>query len=562
VKVCNDLDIEANKKLRWDRMDRTNKVIEVKSLLAKGATKKSAAKEIGVPRTTLQYWLSREGKTGVSSTVEAFFETSDGLAFLHQLVIAAQFVMSKVGSCGTDLVGMFLEHSQLNQFVAGSHGHLHNMSVNMEEAILNFGEQENTDLSANMPKKKISICQDETFHPDICLVAMEPVSNFILLEKYDKKRDAKTWLSAMSSALKSMPVDIIQSTSDEAKALIKYVEQELGVHHSPDLFHVQQELTRATTAPLQSKLKQAEAVYQASLKAKERLILTHAHYAETNKAPCSWSELNDEMNRAVAEIDATKKQHDEVQTYQVDVKKAKKALGDVYHPYDLNTGLAQTAEEVGNKLEANFLIIQNAAEKTWLSENSMKRLDKAHRVFKGMTNTLIFFWTMVQQQIMSLSLSPKMNCVMQDILIPGFYLQIAAKKARNAADRHRIKKLSLEILARLEMLDDWCHLAQPQRDKMKRIALECAQLFQRSSSCVEGRNGYLALRHHSSHNLSDRKLRTLTIIHNYFIRRPDGTTAAERFFEKKPRDVFRYLLDNLALPARPAKRRKEIFMAA
>jgi len=413
-----------------------------------------------------------------------------------------------------------------------------------------------------MPKKKISICQDETFHPDICLVAMEPVSNFILLEKYDKKRDAKTWLSAMSSALKSMPVDIIQSTSDEAKALIKYVEQELGVHHSPDLFHVQQELTRATTAPLQSKLKQAEAVYQASLKAKERLILTHAHYAETNKAPCSWSELNDEMNRAVAEIDATKKQHDEVQTYQVDVKKAKKALGDVYHPYDLNTGLAQTAEEVGNKLEANFLIIQNAAEKTWLSENSMKRLDKAHRVFKGMTNTLIFFWTMVQQQIMSLSLSPKMNCVMQDILIPGFYLQIAAKKARNAADRHRIKKLSLEILARLEMLDDWCHLAQPQRDKMKRIALECAQLFQRSSSCVEGRNGYLALRHHSSHNLSDRKLRTLTIIHNYFIRRPDGTTAAERFFEKKPRDVFRYLLDNLALPARPAKRRKEIFMAA
>lgn len=562
MKVCNDLDIEANKKLRWDRMDRTNKVIEVKSLLAKGATKKSAAKEIGVPRTTLQYWLSREGKTGVSSTVEAFFETSDGLAFLHQLVIAAQFVMSKVGSCGTDLVGMFLEHSQLNQFVAGSHGHLHNMSVNMEEAILNFGEQENTDLSANMPKKKISICQDETFHPDICLVAMEPVSNFILLEKYDKKRDAKTWLSAMSSALKSMPVDIIQSTSDEAKALIKYVEQELGVHHSPDLFHVQQELTRATTAPLQSKLKQAEAVYQASLKAKERLILTHAHYAETNKAPCSWSELNDEMNRAVAEIDATKKQHDEVQTYQVDVKKAKKALGDVYHPYDLNTGLAQTAEEVGNKLEANFLIIQNAAEKTWLSENSMKRLDKAHRVFKGMTNTLIFFWTMVQQQIMSLSLSPKMNCVMQDILIPGFYLQIAAKKARNAADRHRIKKLSLEILARLEMLDDWCHLAQPQRDKMKRIALECAQLFQRSSSCVEGRNGYLALRHHSSHNLSDRKLRTLTIIHNYFIRRPDGTTAAERFFEKKPRDVFRYLLDNLALPARPAKRRKEIFMAA
>lgn len=35
-----------------------------------------------------------------------------------------------------------------------------------------------------MPKKMIMLCEDETFHPEICLVAIEPVSNFILVERY------------------------------------------------------------------------------------------------------------------------------------------------------------------------------------------------------------------------------------------------------------------------------------------------------------------------------------------------------------------------------------------
>ncbi len=52
----------------------------------------------------------------------------------------------------------------------------------------------------------------------------------------------------------------------------------------------------------------------------------------------------------------------------------------------------------------------------------------------------------------------------------------------------------------------------------------------------------LSLRHHSLHRLSNRKLSALTAVHNYFIRRPDRTTAAERFFGTKPREMFDFLL--------------------
>ena len=94
-----------------------------------------------------------------------------------------------------------------------------------------------------------------------------------------------------------------------------------------------------------------------------------------------------------------------------------------------------------------------------------------------------------------------------------------------------------------------------QKELITGIATECAQLFQRSSSCTEGRNGQLALRHHSLHRLSHRKLNVLTTVHNYFITRPDGSTAAQRFFNADPRSLFDYLLAHVDLPGRPAQKR-------
>ena len=89
------------------------------------------------------------------------------------------------------------------------------------------------------------------------------------------------------------------------------------------------------------------------------------------------------------------------------------------------------------------------------------------------------------------------------------------------------------------------------------VAQECAEVFQRSSSCVEGRNGYLALWHHSLHRLSQRKLEALTTVHNFFIKRTNGATAAERFFDVKPRDLFEWVLERVDLPGRPAQKRSQ-----
>ena len=55
--------------------------------------------------------------------------------------------------------------------------------------------------------------------------------------------------------------------------------------------------------------------------------------------------------------------------------------------------------------------------------------------------------------------------------------------------------------------------------------------------------------------MSDRKLAALTAVHNFHLRRTDGTTAAERFFGHAPEPLFEQAIKRVPLPPRPRRGR-------
>ena len=63
-------------------------------------------------------------------------------------------------------------------------------------------------------------------------------------------------------------------------------------------------------------------------------------------------------------------------------------------------------------------------------------------------------------------------------------------------------------------------------------AAEQAKAFQRASSAVEGRNGYLSQMHHNHRGLPKRRYKVWTVLHNFDCRASDGTTPASRFFRR------------------------------
>ena len=123
-------------------------------------------------------------------------------------------------------------------------------TVRLKTAIVAYRQTETARLAKDMPRKDITVTQDETFTGGLCLVAMDPDSNFIILEQLAQARDQTTWNALMAPALAQLNCQVIQSTSDEAPGLLAYVEHHLEAHHSPDLFHVQHELGKAVSAPM------------------------------------------------------------------------------------------------------------------------------------------------------------------------------------------------------------------------------------------------------------------------------------------------------------------------
>src|SRR6202043_3378329 len=111
-------------------------------------------------------------------------------------------------------------------------------------------------------------------------------------------------------------------------------------------------------------------------------------------------------------------------------------------------------------------------------------------------------------------------------LLPGLYWQQGAKRAGSTEERHEKREFAEQFLnAEWGTGGGLSRLAKEEQEEVKRVASELVGLFARSSSCVEGRNGRLALFHHGQTRLSAGRLRALTVVHNYVAERPDGTTA-------------------------------------
>jgi len=223
-----------------------------------------------------------------------------------------------------------------------------------------------------------------------------------------------------------------------------------------------------------------------------------------------------------------------------------------YHPFDLVTGEAKSAETVSARLEERFVVLRELASRATLSERSHQRIEKAHRVVAKMVATIAFVHAMVAARVEALGVAEPLERALLERWIPGLYVGLVARKAKQAEDRRELRRRADAILPSVADRETLLRrLSTEDRALVETVAEECAQVFQRSTASVEGRNGHLDLFHHGHHRLPARKLTALTTVHNYLKHRPDGTTAAERFFGQKPLDLFEHLVERLPMPKRP-----------
>jgi len=199
-----------------------------------------------------------------------------------------------------------------------------------------YRRAESARLAHEMPAQDITVAQDETCTGGLCLVGIEARSNSILLEQEAQARDHDTWHRLMEQALTGLNCRVMQSTSDEAPGLLPDVEHPLGAHHSPDLFHVQHELSKAVSAPTAAKQRAAA---KAVAKAEERRTRGHERLDNANgesakQGPGRPPQATASLEQITPDVEAARQEHQRLAAQRETVIQSIRAIGHADHFVD------------------------------------------------------------------------------------------------------------------------------------------------------------------------------------------------------------------------------------
>ena len=168
---------------RYDRSETVGHLHDRRQPNRSAQSGRQAARQAGIPHTTLHYWQQRQQHTAAPLELNAFMESPTGLAFLKRLLLALHLVFQQDGIAGIRPLCRFLELAQLAPFVAASYGVHQHLATLLQSLLAQYDQEQRQQLAPQMTAKDITLCEDENFHgAQPCLVAIEPLSNFLVLE--------------------------------------------------------------------------------------------------------------------------------------------------------------------------------------------------------------------------------------------------------------------------------------------------------------------------------------------------------------------------------------------
>ena len=507
-------------------------------LLKNGFSVYAAAEELNCARSTLreQYLAYQEIDLPVALK-EAFIST-EGRNFLKRMSIAAHLQFRNLCACGLRQIKDFFIACGLDKLIGVSVGSQWNLSRKIDEAIVEFGAEEYAIMKPAVQGKSITAALDENFHEGPCLVAIEPASNFILVEEAASSRDTADWQNAFAPVLALLGVKITQVTSDSGSSIIALCEKAFEAHHSPDLFHILFDFRRTFKPFLRAAYRNILSTLCASEREEEALLRMENKWAAMTSAERGRGRPPDFDKH----LDAQEKIQErcfkslaELEKGDLALKDALRSLSQAYHPVSIETGTRTGRTHLLNLASVVAAQAQLLIERYSFPEEAPKALEKFLRMVEKMASTLDYIATLWRERATVATSSMQERCCLESKLVGAAYLERIAK-TQGTLKRH-------EILAKAQLLKSEAAqiIGEAKVAEIYPVAMQMASDFQRSSSMVEGRNGVLSLRHHAFHDLSPLKRKVLTALHNHVVTRADGTTAAERFSNVKSRNLMDWL---------------------
>ncbi len=458
------------------------------------------------------------------------------------MVFAALYQFGLKSGVGAEALSQFFKTVRIDSHVGVSPSALRAQIAKMEILLPQF--QAECESSATKQTRKIVAGLDETFFGDfIVLVLMDLRSGYLLLEEITEDRCFDTWYAKTTPRLESLGIEVSHAISDRAKALIKMAVTGFGCESGADVFHTQQDASRWLGARLGKRVTQAEKGLAASQAAEDKVL---------KKADGITSAvLEAERIRAEKTLEAARQS-------QQDYHENLQGIGDEVHPFSMVDNIINDAGKVVQRLEGRAQAFETIAHGQGIADNK-NTLQKLRNQFGALAVSVSFWWLWVNETLLNLGLDDiELEQWLTTTLLPVVYWhhKMRQTKNRKAKDKYRKAWESASAAFKAHRLTATLPISEIQRWLL--WAENMSRQFQRSSSAVEGRNGCLSQMYHNGRGLDGKRLKALTVIHNYDIRREDGTTAAMRLFNTEFPNLFSWLLDRMEDLPLPRKGRERL----
>jgi hypothetical protein len=263
------------------------------------------------------------------------------------------------------------------------------------------------------------------------------------------------------------------------------------------------------------------------------------------------------LEQVAQHVAVTRQEHERLAGQRTLVPQSLRGIGHADHCVDLERGGRRNGKRIAGDIQRHSATIRPVAQHEQLSERCLERLAKAERVVSTMRATIACVSGSVRQQVRPWDVAPPASYAMHAQLIPSYDLERGAS-TRTVTPGQSLRDVAERLRTPLFASGGVLEALRPvEPNQLQHKAQRLAEVLQRSSSTGEGRNGSLSRRHHQRRGLDHpRKRACLTAVHNFFLTRPDGTTAAERFFGQKPRSMFAAILGAVEIPPAPLRPRR------
>ena len=172
------------------------------------------------------------------------------------------------------------------------------------------------------------------------------------------------------------------------------------------------------------------------------------------------------------------------------------------------------------------------------------------------------WWQEVRQGVQSqIVLTPMWAHWVEAHLLPFMYWEQQVLRTRCPQRKAKLLEALEAVRATFEAHPLTAQLSPEVLVGWKAWAADYAKLFQRASSAVEGRNGYLSQMHHNHRGLPKRRYKVWSALHNFDCRASDGSTPASRFFRREFPDLFETVLAKIGELPRSRKRQPAIALS-